>query len=256
MTRLWAPKPRAMPAMPAPAMSGPRSMSNSPSAMQHGDDPDDRGRRRCPGRSAPPRPGRGPAPGRGWRRPRSAESLTLPRRPSRVESTMRRADRRMIRRATLVRIHAVTRMIRIFSGPVDHPLADVGEGLVVRPVVDVATGDARVLAARRRSGRRRGSRPSSLSPEPGLRANTEPPIAPVLVETSHMQDFRMGEAAALLGRQRRHGPPVGRRRPAGHHPDRWRPPRGGRPRPGPPGHRAGRGPRAGHDQSAPRPATG
>ena len=44
-TRLWAPKPSATPAMPAPAMSGPRLMPSSPRTVSDGDAPDDERRR-------------------------------------------------------------------------------------------------------------------------------------------------------------------------------------------------------------------
>ena len=42
LTRLWAPKPMATPAMPAPAMSGPRLTPSSPRIMVDGDGPDER----------------------------------------------------------------------------------------------------------------------------------------------------------------------------------------------------------------------
>ena len=87
--------------------------------------------------------------------------------------------------------------------------------------------------------------------KPDGRTRLEPAAASVRAVTV----FRIGEAAELLGRERRHGAPLGRRRPARRRPRRARPPGDRRGRPGRvrprPGRRAGR-----PDPSSPRPATG
>ncbi len=71
-------------------------------------------------------------------------------------------------------------------------------------------------------------------------------LAGAMVIGWRVTEFRIGEAAELLGRQRRHGAPLGRRRPAGRGPRRARAPRDRRDGPGRvravPGGEAGRAP--------------